>query len=371
MSIAFMDLKTQYQGLGKNVLERLEAILEHGRYCQGPEVSELEAKLAEFTNTRFVLGCSSGTDALLIPLMAYGVGPGDAVFTSTFTFFATAEVVSLLGATPVFVDIEEDSFNLDPVKLQEAVARVKAEGKLRPRGIIAVDIFGLPADYDAIAPIAEADDMFVIEDGAQSLGGHYKSRPVGSLGHVAATSFYPSKPLGCYGDGGAIFTNDKKLAEIMTSIRVHGQGSDKYNNVRLGINGRLDSFQGAVLLAKLPSFPAELDARNAVAARFNAELKGVGLPLLPEKSRCAWALYTIRSQRRDALMAHLASHAVPSGIYYGRCLHLQDAFANLGYKQGDLPVAEAACEQVLSLPMHPFLTEEHLATIIAAVNSFT
>lgn len=370
MGIAFMDLKTQYQGLGKDVLNRLEAILDHGRYCMGPEVSELEAELARRANVKHVLGCSSGTDALLIPLMAYGVGPGDAVFTSPFTFFATAEVIALLGATPVFVDIEEASFNMDPKKLAEAVEQVKAEGKLRPRGIIGVDIFGLPADYDAIDAVAEAHDLFVIEDAAQSLGGHYKGRPVGSLGHVAATSFYPSKPLGCYGDGGAIFTDDDALADIMKSVRVHGQSSDKYNNVRLGLNARLDSFQAAVLLAKLPTFDDELKARDAVATRYGKELKGVGLTSVPDDYRCAWALYTIRSSKRDALSAHLKEHGVPSGIYYGRCLHLQDAFADLGYKVGDLPVAEKASDECLSLPMHPFLTEEEMHTIIAAVNSF-
>ncbi len=370
MGIAFMDLKSQYKGLGDSVIRRLEAILEHGMYCNGPEIAEMERELAKLTGCAHVLGVSSGTDALIVPLMAYGVGPGDAVFTSPFTFFATAEAIALLGATPVFVDILPDTYNLDPAKLAEAVTAVRAEGKLRPRGVIPVDIFGLPADYDAIEALAEREGLFVLEDAAQSLGGSYKGRPVGALGHVAATSFYPSKPLGCYGDGGAVFTSDSALHAIMHSIRVHGQGSDKYNNVRLGLNARLDSFQGAVLLAKLPTFADELAARDRVAKTYGDRLKGVGLPVVPEGLTCAWALYTVRHPQRDALAAHLKARDVPSGVYYGRCLHEQDAFAALGYRSGDLPISEQAAREVLSLPMHPFLTDAELDTIVAAVNSF-
>jgi UDP-2-acetamido-2-deoxy-ribo-hexuluronate aminotransferase len=370
MGIAFMDLRSQYKGLGDSVIRRIEAILEHGMYCNGPEIVELERELAALTGCTHVLGVSSGTDALIVPLMAYGVGPGDAIFTSPFTFFATAEAIALVGATPVFVDILPDTYNIDPGKLAEAVARVKAEGKLRARGVIPVDIFGLPADYDPIEALAAKEDLFVLEDAAQSLGGKYKGRPVGALGHVAATSFYPSKPLGCYGDGGAVFTSDSALNAIMTSIRVHGQGSDKYNNVRLGLNARLDSFQGAVLLAKMPTFAEELVARDRVAKVYGARLRGVGLPVVPDGLDCAWALYTVRHPRRDALATHLKERGVPSGIYYGRCLHEQDAFTGLGYRTGDLPISEQAAREVLSLPMHPFLTDGELDTIVEAVNSF-
>ena len=370
MGIMFMDLKTQHRNLGDSVLRRLEAILEHGGYCNGPEVREMEARLAEWAGVKHVLGCSSGTDALVMPLMAYGVGPGDAVFTSPFTFFATAEAIALVGATPVFVDIEGPTFNIDPVKLAEAITRVRKEGRLVPKGIMPVDIFGLPADYDAIMDIARAENLFVLEDAAQSVGGTYRGRAVGSLGHVAGTSFYPSKPLGGYGDGGAVFTDDDELAHIMASVRVHGQGEDKYNNVRLGLNARLDSFQAAVILAKLPTFAEELAARRRIAAIFSAELKTVTVPFIPEGSTSAWALYSVRTPERERLMAHLSSQQVPSGIYYGRCLHLQDAFKGLGYQLGDLPIAEQASREVLSLPMHPFLSEGELETIIRAVNSF-
>ncbi len=367
MSVAFMDLKTQYARLETRIREGIDRVLAHGRYINGPEVAELEQALCEYTGAADAIGCSSGTDALLIPLMAYDVQPGDAVFTTPFTFIATAEVIALLGATPVFVDIDADTFNLDPGKLEEAIRQVQREGKLRPRGVIPVDLFGLPADYDAIHEIAEAHGLFVIEDVAQGVGGQYKGKMAGNLAPVAAASFYPAKPLGCYGDGGAVFTNDAALAKKMRSIREHGQGDAKYDNVRLGINGRLDSIQAAVLLAKLTEFDAELAARRRVADRYDAILKGVVKPSVPEGYRSAWALYTVRSAERDALRPLLQEAGVPTVIYYPKPLHLQEAFAGFGYRAGDFPVAETACRQVFSLPMHPFLSDQEIERVAAAV----
>ncbi|MDJ0837594.1 MAG: DegT/DnrJ/EryC1/StrS family aminotransferase [Acidobacteriota bacterium] len=371
MKINFMDLKSQYKGMAEEIRQAIDGVLSHGRYVMGPEVMELEEKLAEFTGVKRALGCSSGTDALLIPLLAYGVGPGDAVFTTPFTFVATAEVIALLGATPVFVDIDPQTYNIDTDELAEAVHRVKQEGKLKPRGIIPVDLFGLPADYDAIQAIADQHDLFVLEDAAQSLGGTYKGRPVGGFGHVAATSFYPAKVFGCYGDGGAVFTDDEELYDKLQSIRVHGQGTNKYQNVRIGINGRLDSIQAAVLLVKLKTFRNELDARQRVAERYTAGLKGVVTPHIPGGYRSAWALYSVICEDRDGLKKHLADQGIPSVIYYELSLHLQPAFANLGHRRGDMPVSEHAEKHILSLPMHPFLTDDEIDNVIDAVNAFT
>jgi len=371
MSIAFMDLKSQYAAMDEAIKARIHTVLEHGRYIMGPEVTELEEKLAEFCGTTHAIGCSSGTDALLIPLMAYGVGPGDAVFTTPFTYIATAEVIALLGATPVFVDIDPETYDIDPVKLADKVAEVEAGGKLKPRGIIPVDLFGLVADYDAIEPIAAEYDLFVIEDAAQSLGGLRAGKRAGAFGHVAATSFYPAKPLGCYGDGGAIFTDEDGLSEIMTSIRVHGTGSDKYDNVRVGLNGRLDSIQAAVLLVKLAAFQAELDARQRVAQRYSAGLEGVVIPHIPNGCQSAWALYSVRHENRDGLRAHLSEKGIPTVVYYACPLHLQPVFAKLGYARGDLPVAEMCADHIVSLPMHPFLTDAEIDIVIEAVNAFT
>ncbi len=371
MSIAFMDLKTQFAGMDEAIRARIHGVLEHGRYVMGPEVTELEERLAAFCGTETAIGCSSGTDALLIPLMAYGVGPGDAVFTTPFTYIATAEVIALLGATPVFVDIDARTFNIDPEKLEETIAAVAGEGKLKPKGIIPVDLFGLIADYDAIDAIAEKWELFVIEDAAQSLGGLRMGKRAGSFGHVASTSFYPAKPLGCYGDGGAIFTDDPELADVMRSIRVHGTGTDKYDNVRIGLNGRLDSIQAAVLLVKLDSFADELDARERVAMRYNAGLERVTTPLVPAGYRSSWALYSVLSENRDGLRAHLSARGIPSVIYYACPLHRQPVFHHLDYAPGSLPVAESVADRIVSLPMHPFLSDAEIDTVIEAVNDFT
>lgn len=368
MKVQFIDLKTQYKKIEEEVKEGLHRVLEHGRYVMGPEIDELETELAGFAGVKHAISCSSGTDALLMPLMAWGLKPGDAVFTTPFTFIATAEVILLLGAVPVFVDIDPKTFNMDPNLLEEKIKQVKAEGRLTPRGIIPVDLFGLPADYDAINAIANEHELFVLEDAAQSLGGTYKGKPVGGLGHVAATSFYPAKPLGCYGDGGAIFTDDDEMAELLKSIRVHGQGTHRYDNVRVGINGRMDSMQAAVLLAKLKLFPQELKDRQRVADAYAAGLKGVTTAYTPEGYTSAWAQYSVLHDDRDGLMKKLGEEGVPTVIYYPKPLHFQDAFAEVGFQAGDYPVSEASANRIFSLPMHPFLTTEELDFICAAVN---
>jgi UDP-2-acetamido-2-deoxy-ribo-hexuluronate aminotransferase len=369
MKVPFIDLKRQYQDLGGDIRERVMAVLDHGAYINGPEVTEFEEKLAQFAGVEHVIGCSSGTDALLMPLMAWDLKPGDAVFTTPFSFIATAEVVALLGATPIFVDIDERTFNIDPHLLEETIKRVKAEGKLRPRAIIPVDLFGLPADYDAIQSIADAHELLVLEDTAQGLGGVYKGKVAGSFGDAAATSFYPAKPLGGYGDGGAILTNDGELAHKLRSIREHGKGEDRYDNVRVGINGRLDSLQAAVLLVKLAAFPEELNRRNQVADWYAKYLERVTIPLIPDGYRSSWAQYSVLTDDRDGKRARLGERGIPSVVYYVKPLHLQPAFAHFGSKPGDCPVAERSSQRIFSLPMHPYLTEEQVRMIASEVNT--
>lgn len=364
----FIDLKTQYRQIEPQLRKRIDAVLAHGQFIMGPEIGELEKKLAEYVGVKHCISCSNGTDALLMPLMAKGIGPGDAIFTTPFTFVATAEVISLLGATPVFVDIDPVTFNIDPAKLEQAIGGFqkgerptsKHPAGLKAKGIIGVDIFGLPADYDAINRVAAKHGLFVIEDAAQSFGGMYKGRMAGSLAEIAATSFFPAKPLGCYGDGGAVFTNDDELAAIMRSIRIHGQGSDKYDNVRVGINGRLDTLQAAILLTKLEIFDKEIKDRQEVAARYSEGLKGiVKTPSIPDGYRSAWAQYSVLSENRDQLIEKLKKAGIPTAIYYPKPLHLQTAYKILGYKKGDFPVAEEIAEKIFSLPMHGYLNEKN------------
>ena len=368
MSIAFVDLKAQFQALEENIRDRINNVLEHGKFIMGPEVQELEQQLAEYTGARHVISCSSGTDALLIALIAKGIGPGDAVFTTPFTFIATAEVISLLGATPVFVDIDSRTFNIDSEKLTNAVATIERQGRLAPRGIITVDLFGLPANYDTIKPVAEKHRLFVLEDAAQSFGSIYKGQKAGTLGHVAATSFFPAKPLGCYGDGGAVFTDDNDLAAALNSIRIHGRGKDKYDNVRIGLNARLDTLQAAILLSKLAAFPAELETRQVIAARYTEGLKDVvETPYIPEGLVSAWAQYSILCNSRDELQAALKAKGIPTAIYYTTPLHLQTAFSDICCIAGDFPVAEATAKRIISLPMNPYLSDKQVDYIISAV----
>jgi len=367
----FIDLKTQQKAILPAIKARIDQVMAHGQYVMGPEVFALEERLAAYVGVKHVISCSSGTDALLMPLMAYGVGPGDAIFTTPFTFIATAEVIQLLGATPVFVDIDSQTFNIDPQALAQAIQRLGQNPKtasLRPRGIIPVDLFGQPADYDAINAIARQHQLFVIEDAAQSFGATYKGRRAGSLADVAATSFFPAKPLGGYGDGGAIFTNDDELAAVLRSIRVHGQGSDKYDNIRIGLNGRLDTLQAAIVLAKMDIFDAEVEARQRVAARYSQGLKDVvTVPYVSPDCTSIWAQYSVLSDRRQVLMERLKAADIPTAIYYPLPLHLQGAFKHLGYQPGDFPRSEQAAQRIFSLPMHPYLEAGIQEKICAAL----
>jgi UDP-2-acetamido-2-deoxy-ribo-hexuluronate aminotransferase len=366
----FIDLKAQQQRIRDKIEANINNVLDHGRYVMGPEIKELEEKLAAYAGTRYAVGVASGTDALLIPLMAYGVGPGDAVFTTPFTFIATAEVIQLLGAEPVFVDIQPDTFNIDPEKLGEAIQETIEDGRLKPRGIIPVDLFGQPADYDEINEIAGKHDLFVLQDAAQSFGASYKGKKACSNADVAATSFFPAKPLGCYGDGGMIFTDDAGIYETLTSIRVHGQGTDKYSNVRIGVNGRLDTIQAAVLLAKMEIFDDEIRLRQDVAGRYK---EGLNTPaeaaFVKDYNVSAWAQYAILHPRRDAVMAKLKEQGIPTAIYYPTPLHLQEAFAALGYHQGDFPISEDVANRVFSVPMHPYLSQGDQGKILDTINN--
>jgi len=369
-SIDFIDLKTQQQVISASLKERIQRVLEHGQYIMGPEIKELEEKLASYVGVKHVITCSSGTDALLMPLMAYGVGPGDAIFTTPFTFIATAEVIQLLGAKPVFVDIDPITFNIDPEALTKAVANLRRNPKtahLRPKGIIPVDLFGQPADYDLINTLAKQNGLFVLEDAAQSFGATYKGRRAGALTEVAATSFFPAKPLGCYGDGGAIFTDQDELADICRSIRVHGKGAHKYDNIRIGINGRLDTLQAAILLAKLEVFDQEVHSRQEVGGRYHTGLSGVvDVPCVAAECTSVWAQYSVLSEQRSAMQQKLKEAGVPTAVYYPLPLHLQGAFTPLGYQEGDFPISESCSKQIFSLPMHPYLSVTDQNYIIQA-----
>ncbi len=366
--IAFIDLKAQHRRLGRRIEEAIGRVLKHGRFIMGPEVRTLEERLAAFTGVKHVVTCASGTDALQLPLMAWGIGPGDAVFVPTFTFAATAEVVALVGATPVFVDVLDDTFNIDPANLEVAIKSVASEGRLRPAAAIPVDLFGQPADYDALLPLAEAHGLRVLSDAAQCFGSSYRGKRAGSIGDVAATSFFPAKPLGCYGDGGAIFTDDDDVATTLRSLRVHGQGSDKYDNVRIGMNGRLDTIQAAILLEKLAIFEDEIGARQKVAHRYALALATmVDVPGVMAGAVSAWAQYTIKLDDRDGVAARLKAAGVPTAIYYPRPLHRQTAYRDYPVAPSGLPVSEALAERVLSLPMHPYLDDATQGRIVGAV----
>jgi UDP-2-acetamido-2-deoxy-ribo-hexuluronate aminotransferase len=364
----FIDLAAQQKRIRGQIEAGFKKILDHGQYILGPEIREIEEKLAAYVGMPHAVSVASGTDALLMPLMVEKIGPGDAVFTSTFTFIATAEVIHLTGATPVFVDIDPETFNIDPIKLEEAIGRVLSAKKLIPKGIIPVDLFGQPADYPVIAAIADKYNLFVLEDAAQSFGASRNGKKAGALAKVAGTSFFPAKPLGCYGDGGMIFTDDKNICEQLLSIRVHGQGIDKYTNVRIGINGRMDSLQAAVLLAKMEIFPEEIEMRQAVAARYNRLLAGAArTPVIREENVSAWAQYSILHPRRDEIITKLRAAGIPTAIYYPIPLHLQEAFADLGYRKNDFPVAEKIAREIFSLPMHPYLHPEEQERICAVI----
>ena len=364
----FLDLKTQQERIRKPLEKRMNKILDHGAYIMGPEVYELEEKLADYCDVKHAISCSSGTDALLIPLMAWGIGPGDAVFTTPFTYVATAEVISILGATPVFVDVYESTFNIDCEKLEIEVKRVLDEGKLTPKAIIPVDLFGLPARYRLIDKVAKKYNLKVIEDAAQSFGGAIGDNTVGSFGDIAATSFYPAKPLGCYGDGGAIFTNNDNLAEQCKAIRIHGTKSDKYNSEMVGINGRLDSIQAAVLLEKLTIFEEELEMRSSIDASYRKYLNNAQYH--PKGYKSAHALFSITlgsNEKRNNLIDRLSKKKIPTVIYYKYPIHLMEGFKYLGYKKGDLPVSETLSSTIVSLPMHPYLSLDEINFTISKI----
>ena len=357
----FIDLAKQQARIKGNIDARIAAVLCHGHYIMGPEVAELEERLCAFTGAKYCTSCASGSDALLMTLMAWGVGAGDAVFVPAFTFFATAEIPALLGAAPVFVDIDPHTFNMRPESLEEAIGAVKKSGRLRPRVVVPVDLFGQPADYDRLLPIASQHGLLILEDAAQSFGGMHHGKRTCALGcHAAATSFFPAKPLGCYGDGGAIFTDDDELNACLRSIRVHGKGCDKYDNVRLGINGRLDTLQAAILLAKLDIFADELRARSKVATWYAESMVGMqGLvwPVLQSGNTSAWAQYCVLlpKGKRDAVVAHLKNAGIPTNIYYPTPLHMLQVFAHLGHSPKDFPEALEASRHILALPCHPYL----------------
>ena len=360
----FLDLKTQQKRIRKPIEKRFKNILNHGAYIMGPEVFELEEKLADYCGIKHAITCSSGTDALLIPLMAWGIGKGDAVFTTPFTYVATAEVISILGATPVFVDVYKSTFNIDCEKLEIEINKVIKEGKLKPKAIIPVDLFGLPARYRLIDDIAKKYDLKVIEDAAQSFGGAIRNQKVGTFGDIAATSFYPAKPLGCYGDGGAIFTNDDNLAQECRAIRVHGTKTDKYNSEMIGLNGRLDSIQAAVLLEKLSIFDEELEMRNEISIKYRSFLNNA--QYYPKDYQSVHALFSITlgsEDKRNNLISRLSAKKIPTVIYYKYPIHLMEGFKYLGYKKDDLPVSELLSKTIVSLPMHPYLADEELNKI--------
>lgn len=367
----FIDLGAQRERIRDRLKAAIDRVVDEGRYILGPEVAEFERRLADYVGVKHCVACANGTDALLLPLYASGIGPGDAVFVPSFTFAATAEVVALAKAEPVFVDIDPVTYNMDVASLEAAVRMIKAEGRLTPRAIIPVDLFGLAADYDAIEKIAARENLLVIEDAAQAIGGSRDGRMCGAFGTVGSTSFYPAKPLGCYGDGGAMFTNDGALAEKLRSFAFHGKGETQYDNIHVGVNSRLDTIQAAILIEKLAILEDEMEARRVVAARYAQGLAGVvKTASVPNGHRSAWAQYAIETPNRDALKAHLQAQGIPSVIYYVKPLHRQAAYDRFPVAPGGLPVSESLPERILCLPMHPYLSEADQGRIVDTIRGF-
>ncbi len=366
----FIDLKTQYQLLKSDIDLRINGVLERQAFIQGPEVRELEDELAQFSGAKRVVSCANGTDALQLAMMALGIGRGDAVFVPSFTYTATAEVILLLGATPVFVDSDSQTFNLDYASAEAAIERVKQDAKLRPAALLTVDLFGQPVDYDRARAISDKYGLVFISDAAQGFGASFRGQRVGSgMADITTTSFFPAKPLGCYGDGGAIFTDSDEIADTIRSICLHGKGQEKYDVVRVGVNSRLDTLQAAILLPKLAVFAEELEKRHAVSLAYSSALSGhVATPFLAEgNDRFAWAQYTIKVPDRDAVQARLREAGIPSNVYYPRPMHLQPAYVAYGGGEGSLPIAEQLSCDVLSLPMHPYLSNEEIDQVCSAV----
>jgi dTDP-4-amino-4,6-dideoxygalactose transaminase len=369
-TISFIDLAAQQARILPRIEAAISRVLAHGGYIMGPEIAELERQLSAFANMRETVSCASGTDALVLPLMAWGIKPGDAVFCPSFTFAATAEIVAWLGATPVFVDVLPETFNMDPAGLRRAIGQVRQDALLTPRVVIAVDLFGQAADYPALREICDEHGLKLVSDAAQGFGATLDGQMSGAWADVVATSFFPAKPLGCYGDGGAVLTNDVELSSIMRSLRVHGKGEDKYDNVRIGMNGRLDTIQAAILIEKLAIFPDEIEARERVAQRY---ADGLGIvtkvPFVPSGHRSTWAQYTLTLEpgQRDNFASAMKERGVPTAIYYPKPLHRQTAYRNFPSEGNGLPVSDGLAERVISLPMHPYLDEKTQDRIISAV----
>jgi dTDP-4-amino-4,6-dideoxygalactose transaminase len=371
----FRDLVKQYNVLKPDIDKAMIDTAASGGYIMGRAVKELEASLAEYVGVKHCISCANGTDALTLALKAWGIGAGDAVFVPDFTFFASAEVVSLEGATPVFIDIDEDTFNIDVKSLEKAIEKTLKDGKLTPKVIITVDLFGLPADYYAVKKIADKYKLLILEDGAQGFGGKIGERMACSLGDISTTSFFPAKPLGCYGDGGAVFTNNDEWAKLMDSYRVHGKGSFKYDNVRIGMNSRLDTIQAAILQVKFEAFKNyEVEDVNKATAHYTEKLKGiVKTPVIPEGYYSSWAQYTIQlkdREQRDGLQAYLKEQGIPSMVYYPTPMHKQTAYKDLNYPANSNPVTQRLCSTVLSLPIHPYITEEDIEKVCEFVVSY-
>ena len=382
----FIDLKAQQDTIRGKIDARIKTVLDHGQYIMGPEIAELEKRLCAFTGAKHCLTCSSGTDALIMVLMAFGIRPGDAVFMPPFSFFATAEAVAILGATPVFVDIDPVTFNICPHELQKAIRAVRASDssiyplpaparitRLNPRAIIPVDLFGQAADYDALLPLANEYNFLVLEDAAQSFGATKHARKACAMGcHAAATSFFPAKPLGCYGDGGAVFTDDDALKESLESIRIHGKGKDKYDNIRIGLNARMDTIQAAILLEKLDIFPEELEARQKVSAWYTERLSAlphITPPKIEKDNMSAWAQYSILvgQDKRDSVARSLKSLNIPTNIYYPIPMHMLQAFKYLDYAPEDMPVSLQCSRSILALPFHPYMDESSVCQVVDGI----
>ncbi|MFB0917462.1 MAG: DegT/DnrJ/EryC1/StrS family aminotransferase [Clostridiaceae bacterium] len=368
----FRDLKAQYSKLKDDIDSRVLSVMSHGKYINGPEVKELEKQLAEYVGVKHCITCGNGTDALMLVLKAWGIGKGDCVFVPDFTFFASAEVISLVGATPIFVDVDPRTFNIDPEKLVEMISKVKAEGNYDLKAVIAVDLFGLPADYEKLEAICKLNNLKLLEDGAQGFSGRIGDRYNCSFGDAATTSFFPAKPLGCYGDGGAIFTNDVDLEKLIRSYAVHGKGEDKYDNVRIGVNSRLDTIQASILLSKFEALKTYewVDTNNA--ANYYTELLKdyVEVPYIPENFYSGWAQYTIKlkdTETRDKVSSKLKEKGIPTMVYYKKPMHLQTAFNNLPYYEEELKVSTELCDQVLSLPLSPYISKEEIKKVADAI----
>lgn len=371
----FRDLKTQYKKYKNEIDSAVEKVMTNANFIGGSDVKELESRLAEYVGVKHCITCANGTEALTLVMMAWDIKEGDAVFVPDFTFFSSGEIVSFRGATPIFVDVNSDTFNIDTCDLEKAIIKTLKEGKLTPKVIIPVDLFGLPADYDEINRIANKYNLLVLEDGAQGFGGSINENKACSFGDVATTSFFPAKPLGCYGDGGAIFTNNDDIAELINSLKVHGKGHDKYDNIRIGVNSRLDTIQAAILNVKLTAFiNHELDDVNRVYEQYNKRLTGVvATPVIPDGYKSSFAQYTIKlknKEERDGLQVKLKENDIPSMIYYVKPMHKQGAFFETALNYGDFEVTDKLCDTVLSLPMHPYMSEEDVDAVCSVIKEY-